>query len=159
MRGIESAHVNFPRGGRCLKTGSLHVSHEVQLPPRFALSGRPSRFRGFTRPSRSPPGWGQSHAPCGRSGGERRWGGGGELAVGPAGLYWPIFPCPAPLRHSDFEGTFRPCLAVGMQASPYRKRMNVSSLRRLLDYMWAMMLSPNSEHLIWVAPSIWRAKS
>ncbi len=26
-------------------------------------------------------------------------------------------------------------------------------------HMWAMMLSPNSLHLISVAPSIWRAKS
>ena len=27
------------------------------------------------------------------------------------------------------------------------------------DYMWAMMLSPNAEHLISVAPSMRRAKS
>ena len=27
------------------------------------------------------------------------------------------------------------------------------------DYIWLIMLSPNSEHLICVAPSIWRAKS
>jgi hypothetical protein len=36
----------------------------------------------------------------------------------------------------------------------YRERSSLS-----VAYMWAMMLSPNAEHLISVAPSIWRAKS
>ena len=42
---------------------------------------------------------------------------------------------------------------------PGRARWLRADLAARAAHMWAMMLSPNSEHFTSVAPSIWRAKS